>query len=787
MSEASTQSQAEGTAYASGISAADILRILRKKIWLILACLLLVGGGGTAALFAWRYLKPYYTAEGTIEVEVGQPGRRGAYTGDTGAEVPVQLFENFMLTQVARIESQRVLETALRNMMEDPQAQPTSYIGPQGLPMVRELAEDISVTFVPGSQYIRVSLTGEDPAEIQGIVRYVLDAYVADVQGTYERDSVQRQADLRRAREGLQRQAEDLGNRLNAFLAETGEAALDGRGEVMGRLRALTNQLVAQQRVLAEQRAAWEQFQLVAEQAREEGNAARLSMLYPEIGEQLRRDPTLAAKTGQVLQASETLDLLKQRYGPQHEVVRRQEQLYQRLNNELEEVRGQTMSELIEQQGRVLQGSYERAREAEADLRDQVAQTRAEANRLAQRAADYQAMQHEYERVQEQLGEVTAGLEQMRIQLAINRPHVKVLQYPPPIPEDEVSQPKLFLYVPAVIFFSLFLGVGLSVLLELADAKLRTPSQVVRQVGLPLLGCVPDLSEDERLSMGVDVSRVTQSAPESLIAEAFRQFRTSLRFASDSPLKSILITSPNPGDGKTVAASNLATAMARSGTRVLLVEANLRRPALARVFDVPDSVGLSNVLVGLNSLDEAVQATNVENLDVLPGGPLPPSPADLLGSERMRQILHEASDRYDTVLVDAAPMLVVADAHLLVQAVDGVVLVLRAGENTRGLAVRAARAVLGLRARLLGAVLNSARATRGGYFREAYQAYYDYAGSGPQGQMLAAATAAPPGSQAESYSARPIQQASTATAVEEQPGDDEDEAELIEGEGPVDE
>ena len=133
--------------------------------------------------------------------------------------------------------------------------------------------------------------------------------------------------------------------------------------------------------------------------------------------------------------------------------------------------------------------------------------------------------------------------------------------------------------------------------------------------------------------------------------------------------------------------------------------------------------------MGLNTPAEAIRATAIENLDVLPGGPPPPSPADLLGSDGMTRFLDEQSRNYDHIVIDGAPVLVVADIHLLAEAVDAVVLVFRAGENSRGLALRAARQVHSLRARLLGAVLNGVRATKGGYFREAYQAYYEYSGS----------------------------------------------------------
>ena len=275
----------------------------------------------------------------------------------------------------------------------------------------------------------------------------------------------------------------------------------------------------------------------------------------------------------------------------------------------------------------------------------------------------------------------------------------------------------------------LIVGLGLSLLVELMDTRLRTPLEIVRHVGVPFLGSIPDLTEDERLALDTNVALVSQAMPQSLLAEAFRQFRTNLLFSSDHPVRSLLITSPSPEDGKTMIAVNMAITMARSGARVLLIEANFRKPCVARILDLPETIGLSNVLVGLNTVAEAIQATRIENLDVLVAGPLPPSPAELLGSTAMRQQVRDMVQRYDNVIIDGAPMLVVTDNYILAEAVDGVVMVFRAGENTRGLAMRAARQVQSLRARLLGGVLNRVRATKGGYFRESFQAYYDYAGA----------------------------------------------------------
>jgi capsular exopolysaccharide synthesis family protein len=564
---------------------------------------------------------------------------------------------------------------------------------------------------------------------VRDIVRVVAQQYIANVEDQRKAVDAVRQGDLRTERDDLRRERDRIANELTELRRQSDAVVLDERGsEEMVRLTTLARQLVDVQFELAGARSAWLQFQELQKEAEDKKDLRPVLLAFPEMMEGLRQDPRVLALSQQVARYSQELEGLKGRFGERHEAVRRSQVVFQGAQNDLEAQQNAVLVELVQQQTAVLQNNYNRARESEAELLDKVAEARSAAIRLNQRAAEYRQREDEFRRLQDLLQTVSDGLERMRIAAALARPNIQIVQMPI-IPVDP-TEPRTTLYSAAAIVFSLMVGIGLSIALELMDTRIRTPAEVARQVGVPLLGSVPDLAEDDRLSLDTNLALVSYRSPESLLAEAFRQLRTNLLFTSDQPIKSVLITSPNPGDGKSTVAANIAIATARSGNKVLLVEANFRRPALARLFDVPDAIGLSNVLVGMNSASEAIQATAVENLDLLVGGATPPSPADLLGSPAMRRFLDEQKKNYDRVIVDGAPILVVADSHLLAEIIDGVVLVLRANENTRGMAQRGTRMILSLKAKLLGAVLNGVRATKGGYFREAYQAYYDYAGSG---------------------------------------------------------
>jgi len=705
----------------TALASADVLRILRKRLLLILACFIVLGLGGTVALVAWWQWWPSYSAEGVVEVEPGQNQFMPLTMGyQTEGPIPT-MFEPYMQTQVLALRSERMLSEALKQV----EGKQSLYFGATG---AHDLSRDLQIMFAPNTQNIFVSLKGRDKEGVQRIVVAVLDQYIAQVNDDRNKTDAERRRGLEDERNDLRRQVDKLSQDLANYRREQSVVVTDDRSsEQLTKLTALMRLLTDAQVALAEANAAWNQFQELRDQAEKGKDLTPALAAFPEVMDELRHDPGILGATEGVSRLAQELQGLEQRFGPKHETVVRMRAAYQTAQNDLQAKQNDVLGQLFTQQAAVLKNKYERLRGAEAELLNRVAEARTQAVDAARMTAEYRAREDEYRRVVALLSTVTDGLARMRISTSLARPNIRVAQYPQ-IPIDP-SEPRLMLYIPAVLIISLLLGAGLSLLIEVLDTRLRTPADVVRQVGVPLLGTVPDRAEDERLPMDANIALASQTVPHSLTAEAFRQFRTNLLFASDRPIKSVLVTSPNPGDGKSTVAANLAVTMARSGNRVLLIEANFRRPFLARAFDVPDRIGLSNVLVGLNTAEEAIQATRIENLDVLVGGALPPSPAELLGSPSMRQLVHDQMQRYDHIIIDAAPILVVADNYLLAEAVDGVVMVVRAGENTRGVAQRAARQIHALRARLLGAVLNRARATKGGYFREAYQAYYDYSGA----------------------------------------------------------
>jgi succinoglycan biosynthesis transport protein ExoP len=266
----------------------------------------------------------------------------------------------------------------------------------------------------------------------------------------------------------------------------------------------------------------------------------------------------------------------------------------------------------------------------------------------------------------------------------------------------------------------LALALGGAFLIEFLDDTVKTPDDVTRVTKLPTLGAIARIDGKE-----YDEKLIPLQQPRSPTAEAYRALRTNIQFSSvDRPVRTLLVTSPNPIEGKSITLANLAVVVAQSGRSVILVDADLRRPTQHKIFGLSNHHGLSNTtLESSSSLSEHIQPTQVENLRIITSGPLPPNPADLLGSERMRAIIEELKSQADLVMFDSPPVLAVTDAAVLSTRVDGVLMVNHAGRTRCALARRAVEELRRVDANLLGVVLNQLSLRRGSYYYPQYDYY----------------------------------------------------------------
>jgi len=216
------------------------------------------------------------------------------------------------------------------------------------------------------------------------------------------------------------------------------------------------------------------------------------------------------------------------------------------------------------------------------------------------------------------------------------------------------------------------------------------------------------------------------SDPKSPVAEAYRTLRTNIEFSSiDKTLQTIVITSSGAGEGKSTTSINLAYAFVQSGKKVLLVDADLRRPMLHKKFEVSNQCGLSSVLIGDKSIEDC--CTRIENLDLMTSGPIPPNPAEMLGSNKMKDLLDGLKKDYDYIIIDSPPVGFVTDSALLSAAVDGTILTVAVEETEKKAASYAKMQLSRVNANILGVVLTKIPQKNSGYYKYHYASYYKYA------------------------------------------------------------
>src|SRR5262245_5327552 len=310
------------------------------------------------------------------------------------------------------------------------------------------------------------------------------------------------------------------------------------------------------------------------------------------------------------------------------------------------------------------------------------------------------------------------------------------------------------------LVLSLACGVGLALLLEYLDNTVKNVEDVARATQLPTLALIPSMNADamrvvtgkwngwqKMMNTGAAKSggaggllahdsqptgdNPAALGPPSSVIESYRMLRTSILLSNaGAPPKTILITSSQPGEGKTTTAVNTSILLAQLGASVLLIDADLRRPAVHTALKIPHIRGISNYLSGHTPLDELIVKLPVPNLSVLPCGPIPPNPAELISSDRMKELLRALSQQYDHILIDSPPMVSVTDPVILSTMVDGLILVVQAGRSTRELARRARRELARVGARVFGVVLNNVNVRREGYDDYDYYRYTSGYGDG---------------------------------------------------------
>ena len=706
----------------------DHLRILRKRLWLIVG--VIVAAGGLAG--AWLFTQPrIYRASGTLHIDTSAPRVLGDVKDvvDLGAG-DYWSNKEFYETQYKIIASRDVLDRVVEkegldrdlpflglDRVED-EAKRAELLG--RIDPVAVLEAKLHVDPVKNSQLVQVSIEDTDAARAARLANAVMDAYI-------ERNLDRRLEGTKAASDWLGEQMGDLKSKL-----ESSELAL----YTFKRDQDILSTSLEDRQNITSQRLVTLNDSLTEVITRK----ANLAAVLAEI-EAARRtspdDPFWAASIAKVAESKLVADLqrdfvkqenevaaLSQQYGEKHpKLVAGQERLAglrQRVSKEMANVVESVRSE------------HRATVDAERRLEALIAGVKREAFELNKREIDYKKLKREEENNQRLYELVLSRLKEADLTALLKANNVNKLDAA--IVPDRPVKPRPAVTGLLALVVGAVLGVGLAYALELLDRTLKNEDDVERVLGVPFLGMVPSI-----VAAGAGKARADDPTrdlfvfhnPKSAAAECTRAIRTNLLFMSpERELRKLVVTSSGPQEGKTTTCINVGVTMAQAGSRVLLVDTDMRRPRLHRAFKLSNEVGLSTLIVGETDVESVVKTTDVPNLFVLPCGPVPPNPPQLLHTERFQEIQRQLEGKYDRVVFDTPPLAAVAAAAVLATRVDGVMLVTRFHRTTRDVATRALRSLRDVKARVLGVVMNDVNLQSRQYDYYYYRRYGQYYSEG---------------------------------------------------------
>jgi len=716
------------------------LIIVRRHIWPAISVLLIVSTLGI--IRAYRAVPIY---QGVSKVLVERQGPRVTKFEDVLQPNASWWGQEYYKTQEELIGSRAVLDIALENPDILKLFERHEDIGPVKMTFKSRIRQTISAVLgtpppIPpepwerlrsaisarhgnNTHFINIKATSADPKRAAMIANAIAKAFVR--YHMMHRLEINNEVFLylEEQKEKEARALKVAEQKLQSFREETHIASLDSADKdnpILARLTVLNAELTDTQL----KRIDVESQGRVIRQAlgdEDKGLSAENEKLFSVP--MLQKDTAISELQSALIMAESELAELSDVYGPQHPRMKTAMTKIASLRGKLRDALNNIAGSLGTQEDMLRE--KETALEEQYDQQDQIALN------LAKNSLTFQRLKNEMERHGKLYEVLVERMREIELASDYTRTNVEIVE-PASTPKFPIAPNKQRMAMFS-IFFGLLLGIGLAFFLEHADDTVRTPDDLETRVGIPVLGFVPEITVRKNVESKTAYRAIVSALePNSSVIEAYRNIRTSLFFAGPAEdSKVLMITAGGPGDGKTTTACNLALVIAQSGKRVLLIDADFRRPRVHKNFSLENDRGLSSVLVGECSMEEAAQKTVhdiniIENLDILPAGPTPPNPTELLESGSMRKLLETLRDQYDRIIIDTPPVLFVSDASILSTLVDGTILVVRANTHTRAHAIRARKQLNKVKARIVGGILNNVRVTRFGHHYSDFY-YHGYA------------------------------------------------------------
>lgn len=699
------------------------LRVIMRRKWLILLIFMLCTGGAT--LFATRQAK-VYGAQISVIIDPKEPRFLDSQIQDVNTEAGSFYWANkeYLETQYKIIQSRAVAQRVVEKLGL---ASDADFLGltkvtdearkaeiMSKMDVVAMVQSRIKVEPVKESRVSLIKVEDSDPTRAALLSNEVAQAYMDEVlsQKLKLTENASKWLDERRDSLSGSARASELALYNYRKGADMLSASIDDRASMVSqKLQETSRALTEVQLKIAGARARVTAIRGVqATQAAED-------RLWAEALPAARENTMLMRYKDRVITLRVECTDLGTRYLDGHPKL---QECREKLANAEKEF-ARELSNLVVS----TEAELKEAQEKEKNLTALFAQARLEAFEVEKKKLELDQLRSEADSNKRQYDVVFKRLKDIELSGMLRTSNVRVLDAARPVMSP--IRPNVPQVVLIGIIAGLVLGLGLALLLELLDSSVTSQLDVEERLGLTFLGFVPSITETEKGSRDLLIHR----EPKSLVAECMRAIRTNLLFMSpDRPFKRVVVTSSGPQEGKSTTAINLGIAMAQSGNRVLLVDTDMRRPRLHKAFGVSNEMGVSSVVVGEGKLEDAIKSTEIPGLFVMPCGPVPPNPAELLHTQAFGDILNKLGERFDRIILDTPPVGAVADAVVLSTQVDGVVVVLKAGQTNRDLARRTVKALRDVNANIYGAVLNDVNLQNRKYGDYYYGYAYRYYGEG---------------------------------------------------------
>lgn len=712
--------------------------IVRRR-WLLIALAMLVAVGLTA--FITLRLTKIYRATTTVRIETQAPQVLGHSVEDVVEMGTGSFWSNieYYETQYKIIESRDVAARVVQEykLNEDPVflgvgEENLKSFKPVSIEKAAEALQGITtVEPVKDSRLVLIHVDSPDPHRAQLFANAIAKAYKdknleSMLQSTVDAvDWLSKQLD--EAQKNLGTSEKDIRD----YKQENGILSIS----LEDRQNILTAQMTAAATKLTE--AQTHRIEVQARKAAIAGAAKSDDPMATPLTE-INSNALIQEQKKRYGELSQEYDELSERYGPNFPKMI---ELQAKLNRIKQDIRREVGNIL-----NAVDAELAAAKSAEAGLERTLEDFRKQAMELAEKGLKYNQLERERknnEKVYDLLLGRSKEADLSRL-LRVNNIHILDAALLPQSP----IRPRLQLNLLIALFVGFLAGFGLALLVEFADRTVKTQEDV-EELGIAFLGILPSISaasarlgnyedqsangngqkntkrekRDEKRQINFDL--FVHDYPKSQVAESCRALRTNLMFMSpDRPAKRILITSPSPQEGKTTVATNLAIAMAQSGSKVLLVDTDMRRPRIHKAFDMNPRIGISTLVLGESTVEDSVVETKIPNLWVLNCGPTPPNPSEIMHTESFARVVNSLSDRFDRVLFDSPPIAVVTDAAILSKHVDGTVLILKSLQTTKDAAKHAVSVLSDIEANILGAVVNDLDLANRKYGKKYYYRYY---------------------------------------------------------------